>query len=200
MKQSVLFCLLFMLGWQIAFSQTFTPQPDTEAGQVSIRNLTWVGNQAFDSQMLAKVMHLPLSGKHARKDIPLRMLEQDLGRAKSDGKAQGITSFYRNQGYFFFSYQVLTTPVTNGQVDVQIRIFEGPRMKLGQVIVEGVSPLTAVEIQQLTGLISGEVFNEFRVVQSFQNLRKTRKIKGNAQVTPRLNPAEQVIDLVYSFN
>ncbi|MCU0352410.1 MAG: hypothetical protein MUD08_01520 [Cytophagales bacterium] len=180
-----------------AYSQDTQPTAET----VSIRNIFLTGNQVFDEKTLIKALGLPVSKRHKKDNIQLEIAQADLTRGKSDGKTpQGITSLYRNRGYWFFSYQVLTTPVGNGQADLQIRVFEGPQMKIGQITTEGETPFAAAEIQRLTKLSSGEVFNEFKVISSFAALRRTGKVKGNAQVAPRLNPKTNAIDIVYTFD
>ena len=146
-------------------------------------------------------MGLAASDRYKKNRIQLQVLEDDLARGKSDGKSpQGITSLYRNQGYWFFSYQIIERIVDEKQAAIQVVITEGPQMKVGRITVEGKASVAPDDIRKLTGIASGEIFNEFKVISSFGSLQKTGKIKGNTQVTPRLNPNTRAIDITYTFS
>lgn len=183
---------IWISGWADINAQTLLSD-----SQVTIRQVTWSGNQVFDSKTLAQHLGIRPAKQYRKKALPSELAETDL--RKTSTADQGIRSIYRNRGHWFFSQQILQVAAGENQVDIHIRIFEGPQMRVGQLVVEGTPAFTPAEIEKLTGIRTGEVFNEAQITASGRPLVKSGKIKGNMQIIPRLNAASNAIDIVYSF-
>jgi outer membrane protein insertion porin family len=166
----------------------------TEHGQVSVRRLTFIGNQNVDSAELRSLMLTGNAGFFAfGSGGPFRQdaFERDIAV---------LSAMYYDRGFLSVSIstpRIMLTPDRNG-IEVSLTIDEGPRYKIRQLRVYERGPGGA-EVEPLDGRRNlrmmvrseaGQYFNRAELLEDLQSIRTMYRDKGYANV--EANPQTQL--------
>ncbi|HET7540736.1 MAG TPA: outer membrane protein assembly factor BamA [Polyangiaceae bacterium] len=165
-----------------------------EHGQVSVRRVTFIGNQNVDSAELRSLMLTGNAGFFAfGSGGPFRQdaFERDIAV---------LSAMYYDRGYLSVSIstpRIMLTPDRNG-IEVTITIDEGPRYKIRQLRVyergaggAEVEPLDGRRnLRMMVRAEPGQYFNRAELLEDLQSIRTLYRDHGYANV--EANPQTQL--------
>ncbi len=176
----------------------------TEHDQVSVRRVTFIGNEHITTEELRSVMFIGNPGLLAfGSGGPFRQdaFERDIAV---------ISALYYDRGFLQVSVntpRIMLTPDRSG-IEVSVTINEGPRFKIRQLRVYERGP-DGREVEPLEGrralrmmvrAQSGDYFNRAELLADLDSIRTLYKDAGYANVTAdpetQINPDTRQVDVV----
>ncbi|HTA88857.1 MAG TPA: outer membrane protein assembly factor BamA [Polyangiaceae bacterium] len=176
----------------------------TEHGQVSVRRITFIGNEHVSSDELRSLMFTGNAGFFAfGSGGPFRQdaFERDIAV---------LSAMYYDRGFLSVAIstpRIMLTPDRNG-IEVSITIDEGPRYKIRQLRVYEKGP-DGREVEPIDGrrnlrmmvrAEAGQYFNRAELLEDLQSIRTLYRDHGyaNVEANPQtqLDPETQEVDVV----
>jgi len=133
-----------------------------EGPQYFIRNIDFTGNTLYSDEELFSHVNM------RKGDIfDFEKLNQNLrfNEAQDD-----VSSLYQNFGYLAFNLQVQEEKVAEDSLDINIKIIEGSRFRIGTVKIEGNDRTKDKVIRRELYTIPGDYFSRSTIMRSIQQL------------------------------
>ena len=134
----------------------------SEGQKYYFRNITWVGNSKYSSEVLGQVLNI---GKGDVYNTTL--LETNLNMSPDN---MDVSSLYLYDGYLFFYAMPIETNVENDSVDIEIRIREGIQATINKVTVSGNTRTADHVILRELVTIPGRKFSRADIIRSQRQL------------------------------
>ena len=175
-----------------------------EHGQVSVRRITFIGNEHISNEELREVMFTGNAGFFAfGSGGPFRQdaFERDIAV---------ISALYYDRGFLSVTIntpRVMLTPDRNG-IEVSITIDEGPRYRIRQLRIyergpndQEVEPINGRRnLRMMVRTKSGEYFNRAELLEDLGAIRTLYRDHGfaNVEANPqtRLDPENREVDVI----
>jgi len=154
------------------------------------RNITWVGNTKFPSELLDMVLGIKKGDPYDQKTLEERLyLDQN-----------AVNSIYMDDGYLFSNITPVEVLVEGDSIDLEMRVYEGEQATIDKVIITGNTKTNEHVVRREIRTLPGELFSKTDIIRSVQEVAQLghfdpEKISPN----PIPNPANNTVDLEYSL-
>lgn len=133
-----------------------------EGQKYYFRNITWVGNSKYSSEILGQVLNIK------RGDVyNTTLLETNLNMSPDN---IDVSSLYLDDGYLFFYALPIEINVEKDSVDIEIRIREGSQATINKVTVSGNTRTSDNVILRELVTMPGRKFSRSDIIRSQRQL------------------------------
>jgi outer membrane protein insertion porin family len=131
-----------------------------EGQKYYIRNIEWVGNTLYPTDVLNKLLQLK------KGDVYNQTLMNE--RLMADEDAVG--NLYYNNGYVFSRIDPVETNIVGDSIDLEMRIFEGPQARISHVRISGNDRVYENVIRRELRNKPGDLFSREALMRSFREV------------------------------
>ena len=131
-----------------------------EGNKYYLRNITWVGNTVYPSDLLNQQLQM----KHG--DVYNQKLLND--RITNDEDA--IKNNYYNKGYVFSNIDPVEVNIDGDSIDLEMRVMEGPQASISHVRINGNDRLYENVIRRELRTRPGDLFSKEALERSYREI------------------------------
>lgn len=161
-----------------------------EGKKYYFRNITWVGNYKYNSEQLKTVLGIKRGDVYNQQRLEKRL--------NGDPQGGDVSSLYLDDGFLFYRVEPNEVNIEGDSIDLEMRMFEGPRATIRKVWVEGNNKTSDYVILRELRTYPGEKFRRsdlIRSVREITNLGYFDQEKVNCIPIP--NAETGTVDLKY---
>lgn len=161
-----------------------------EGKKYYFRNITWVGNTKYSTDILSKVLNI------SKGDVyNTVLLERNLSM---NPEGLDVSTLYLDDGYLFFNAIPIEKQIEGDSVDVEIRIIERNQATINRVTVSGNTRTGDEVILRELNTMPGQKFSRSDVIRSQRQLLQLGYFnQEKMNVIPKANEADGTVDLEY---
>lgn len=167
-----------------------------EGKSARIKDIKFVGNEAFSDRKLRKEISLSTGGAFS-----WLTKSNQYSKQKLSGDLERIKALYQNQGYYEFNLDSTQVELSPDKTDifVTVNITEGPRYRLGKIkLIGDLAGVPESEFKKLLVAKEGEIFNQSKIVTDTTTIQNRLGNEGYAfarvSVIPEINKESHIID------
>ena len=151
-----------------------------EGDKYYLRNITWVGNTVYPSDMLNEQLRMK------RGDV----YNQKLLGERTSSDEDAIGNNYYNSGYVFFHLDPVEVNIDNDSIDLEMRITEGPQASISHVRINGNDRLYENVVRRELRTRPGDLFSKEALERSYREIAQMghfnpENIKSDVQTNGR---------------
>ncbi|HEY5569875.1 MAG TPA: POTRA domain-containing protein, partial [Bacteroidales bacterium] len=164
-----------------------------EGDKYYIRDIKWVGNTIYDTNVLSSMMRIKPNDVYNQK-----LLTERLQGGPNDEDA--VANLYKNNGYLASQIMPTEVNVENDSVDLEIRVFEGKQFPINKIEIQGNDKLFEHVIRRELRTKPGEMYDQSQLVRSVGELRQTGQFNPET-IDPQFNVNEEEgnVDIIYKL-
>ncbi len=171
-------------------NQAFIDITVNEGPQYHFRNIEFVGNTKYPTELLRQILSIEKGDVYNQK----RLMENI--SMNQDGN--DISSLYMNDGYLFFYANPTEVLIENDSIDIEIRIREGQQATYNNITVTGNTKTNDNVILREVTTLPGQMFNRADIIRSQQVLLSLGYFnQEKMDVRPTPNEADGTVDIEY---
>jgi len=161
-----------------------------EGKQYYFRNIRWVGNKKYETEILDKKLQIKKGDVYNKEKLNNRLtIDED-----------AVGNLYMDNGYLFFNVRAIEKKIENDSVDIELRMYEGPKARINKVIIKGNDRTNDNVIRRELYTVPGELFSKSDIIRSIRELATLGHFDPEQIVpTPIPNPANGTVDIEYSL-
>ena len=161
-----------------------------EGSPYYFRNITWVGNKKYSAKQLHARLGIRKGDKYDEERLERRLF--------MDPTIPDISTMYMDSGYLFFRIDPIETAVTNDSIDLELRVYEGGKAYLNDIIISNNIKTSDHVIRRELFTMPGQLFRRSDIIRSQQNLMALGYFDPNKlEVIPLPDPSTGTVDLEY---
>ncbi len=159
-----------------------------EGPQYHIRSINWVGNTQYNSVDLDRLLNMKEGDVYNQKKLQERLISDE----------DAAINLYQNNGYLFSNIDPIEINVENDSVDLELRVTEGPKATIKQVVIQGNDRLYEDVIRRELRTKPGAVFSKDDLIRSIREIAQTGHFDPeNLQPDVVPNPEDGTVNLTY---
>ncbi len=155
----------------------------SEGNKYYIRNITWVGNSKFETEMLQQMFGIKRGDTYDKKTISKRL---GVG-AEANPDDVSILSLYQNDGYLMSQIDPAEIIVGRDSIDLELKIFEGSPFSINNVSVSGNIRVDDEVIRRELYTRPGDLYNRSLLMQTIRTLGSIGHFNPEA-IMPDIKP------------
>ncbi len=160
-----------------------------EGKQYYFRNIRWIGNKEYDSRDLNKKLDIKKGDVYDTEKLNDRLIKDE----------DAVANLYMNNGHLFFNVRPVEMRIDNDSVDIELRMYEGPKARIQNIIIKGNQKTNDNVIRRELFTVPGELFSRSDLVRSVRELATLGYFDPEQLVpTPIPNQADGTVDIEYS--
>ncbi len=137
-----------------------------EGNKYYIRNVNWVGNSKYDTEMLQRMLSVNKGDVYDKKSIHKRL---GIGKEQNPDD-MSVSSLYQNEGYLMSQIEPAETIIGADSLDLEIKIFEGNQFTINNVGITGNNRVNDEVIRRELYTRPGELYNRALIMQTIRTL------------------------------
>ncbi len=164
-----------------------------EGSRYYFGNIFWSGNVIYSDSLLNGILGIKKGDLYSRKKL--------MSRLTADPAGNDVASLYMDQGYLFFNVSAREVRVYDDTIDVEIRVYEGPKATIDRVLISGNYKTHDHVIRRELWTDPGNVFSRRDLIRSQQQLAALGLFDPeNLNVRPEPDPVRGTVDLHYEVS
>ncbi len=162
-----------------------------EGNQYFIKEINWIGNTKYNTETLNTALKVNKGEPYDPELISQRL--------NSDEDA--VSNLYLDYGYLFFRVSPVISNIENDSVDIQMRLFEGDRVSLNKININGNTKTNEHVIRRELWTKPGDLFSRSDIMRSQRELAQLGYFDPEQfGIEPvNINQAESLVDLEYTM-
>ena len=159
------------------------------------RNITWMGNSVYNTEMLNRILAIQPGDVYDRKTM-----DKMLGiRTGVDPMYESVASLYQNNGYLRSNIEAQEIVVAADSIDLLIKIIEGKQATLNEITIAGNNRVYDHVIRRDLDVRPGELYSRAMLMQTMTRLSQMVHFSQESTI-PALNPVgDDRLDLAYNL-
>lgn len=163
-----------------------------EGDKFYIRNVTWVGNSVYPTELLQAMLGLGKGDIYDRKTLYKRL---GIGKETDMEDVTQISSLYQNNGYLMSTIEPAEVVVGRDSIDLQIKVFEGRQFTINNVDISGNERVDDEVIRREIYTHPGELYNRALLMQTLRQLANMQHFDP-ASIMPQIQPvSNELVDI-----
>ena len=131
-----------------------------EGQKYYVRNVQWVGNTVYNSDLLSHYLSLHKGSVYNQKLMDKRLSTDD----------DAVSNLYYNNGYVFSHIDPVEVNVVGDSIDLEMRIYEGPQAHLSHVRIAGNTRLYENVVRRELRTKPGDLYSREALMRSAREL------------------------------
>lgn len=161
-----------------------------EGKKYYFRNVTWVGNTIYTSEVLSRTLGIKRGDVYNQKLLNERLMTDD----------DAVSSLYLDNGYLFFNVDPVEVNIEGDSIDMEMRIYEGKQATINEVVINGNTVVNENVIRRELRTKPGQLFSKSDLQRSARELAATGHFDPEKMdIRPVPNPEEGTVDIIYNL-
>ena len=131
-----------------------------EGRQYFLRNVKWVGNSIYPTQLLDKALNIKKGSVYNQSLLDKRLRDDE----------DAVNSLYLNNGYLFSRLTPVESKIEGDSIDLEVRIFEGDQAYLNNIIISGNTRTNEHIARRELYTLPGDLFNKDKIMRSARQI------------------------------
>jgi outer membrane protein insertion porin family len=131
-----------------------------EGKQYYIRNISWVGNSIYPTQLLDRALNVKKGTVFNQSLIDKRLRDDE----------DAVSSLYLDHGYLFSRLTPVEAKVEGDSIDLEVRIFEGDQAYLNNIIITGNTRTNEHVPRRELFTLPGDLFSKQEILRSIRQV------------------------------
>ena len=148
-----------------------------EGKKYHLRNITWVGNTKYNTDVLNKLFSMESGDVYNQKLMNKRLSEDE----------DAVGNLYYNNGYVFSRIEPTEVNIVGDSIDLEMRVTEGPQAHLNHVRINGNDRLYENVVRRELRTKPGDLFSKEALMRSIRELASMGHFDPE-KVTPDVKP------------
>jgi outer membrane protein insertion porin family len=161
-----------------------------EGDKYYFRNITWVGNTKYPSEVLSNMLGIKKGDVFNQKTLDKRLQSDD----------DAVSSLYLDNGYLFFYVNPVEINIENDSIDFEMRIYEGKQANFNEIMISGNTKTNEHVVRRELRTLPGELFSKSDIIRSVRELATLGHFEPEKiEPVPIPNPSNSTVDLQYKL-
>ena len=161
-----------------------------EGKKYYFRNISWVGNTIYSSEMLSAALGIKKGDVYNTKLLGERLNTDD----------DAVGNLYMDNGYLFFNVEAVEANVVGDSIDMEMRIYEGRQAVIDRIEINGNTGVNENVIRRELRTKPGALFSKTDLQRSARELASTGQFDPEKlDIRPVPHPEDGTVDIVYNL-
>lgn len=161
-----------------------------EGRKYFFRDITWVGNTIYSSEILSKALGIKKGDVYNQKLLNDRLMVDE----------DAMSNLYLDNGYLFFNVEPVEVKVEGDSIDLEMRIYEGQQAVINSVVISGNNSIYENVIRRELRTKPGDLFSKTNLQRSARELAATGQFNPEKMdIRPEPNPENGTVDIIYNL-
>ena len=158
----------------------------SEGQKYYLRDVTWVGNTVYPSDLLAQQLRMKKGDVYNQKLLNERLTSDD----------DAIGNNYYNRGYVFFNLDPVEINIDKDSIDLEMRIVEGPQASISHVRINGNDRLYENVVRRELRTRPGDLFSKEALERTYREIAQMGHFNPeNIKPDVKPNPEDGTVDI-----
>lgn len=131
-----------------------------EGRKYYIRDVNWVGNTIYPSQMLDAYLGLSKGDIYNQTQLDKRLVQDN----------DAVSNLYLDHGYLFSQIIPVESKIENDSIDLEMRIYEGKQATINEVIILGNTKTNENIVRRELYTTPGDLFSKSNLLRSYRQI------------------------------
>ncbi len=166
-----------------------------EGNKYYIRNINWIGNSKYDTDMLQRMLSVNKGDVYDKKSIHKRL---GIGKEQNPDD-MSVSSLYQNEGYLMSQIEPSEIIIGADSLDLEIKIFEGNQFTINNVGITGNNRVNDEVIRREIYTRPGELYNRALIMQTIRTLAGMQHF-NEENLVPDIKPvSNDLVDINWAL-
>lgn len=161
-----------------------------EGPQYFIKDITWVGNTIYPTEVLSDVLGMESGDVYNQKLMKKRLSDDD----------DAVSNLYMDNGYLFYQLVPIEREVSGDSISLEMRMMEGPQARINNVVINGNDRLYEKVIRRELRVRPGDLFSKSDLMRSAREIAQTGHFNPETMdIQPQPNEENGTVDIVFNL-